>query len=186
MSVKAMSAAFDAGDDLNLPAIDRLLLLRLGDWADDYGYCFPGIADLVAKVGVDERTIRRHLSALEEVGLVDRRIPGGGRTRSTLYRILPDYLPDSRHAPGRLRYLSRFKIKGDRESAFPDGEGTGQTGKGDTRGRKGGHSSVPRSVSIHQDPSEIDFDLQNLNPPRLPGESHREYMFRIADSFGQD
>lgn len=186
MSVKAMSAAFEAGDELELPAIDRLLLLRLGDWADDYGYCFPGVADLVAKVGVDERTIRRHLSALEGAGLVDRRIPGGGRTRSTLYRILPDYLPDSKDAPGRLRYFARFNLKGDRESGFPDRGGTGQTGKGDRKRPKGGHSSVPRSISIHQDPSEIDFGLENLNPPRLPGESHREYMFRIADSWGKE
>lgn len=177
MSVKAMSAAFDAGDSLNLSAIDRLILLRIGDWADDYGYAFPGTDDLVAKVGVDERTIRRHLSAMDRRGLIDRVYGGGGRHRTTLYRILPGWLPDSEEAPGRRRYEQRYDVdtKGGRESAFLEGEGGlagPETGTGQVR--KGGHSSVPRSVSIHQyPPDEISI------PKQEPGESMAEYLARV-------
>ena len=46
------------------------------DWSDGdgkrKGYAFPSLATLAGLRGVDERTLRRHLSALEESGLVRR------------------------------------------------------------------------------------------------------------------
>lgn len=184
MSVKAMSAAFDAGDGFNLSAIDRLILLRIGDWADDYGYAFPGIDDLVAKVGVDERTIRRHLSSMDRKGLILRVYGGGGRHRTTLYRILPGFLPDAEDAPGRRRYESRYGVdtKGGRESAFLEGKG-GPPGHemGTGQVQKGGQSYDPRSVSIHQYPSD-DLSI----PKQEPGESMADYLARIHSLLNEE
>lgn len=183
-----MSAAFEAGDHRRLPAIDRLILLRLGDWSDDFGYCWPGIDDLVAKVGVDGRTIQRHVAALQRAGLLERVVVGGGRHRSTLYRILPELLPDSDQAPGRLRYEQRFGLdqKGDTVTGFSKPASSSPVPEKVTgKAKKPRPSSVTRSVIIHQDPSS-DISIPNLDPPRLAGESHKDYMFRIADSWGKE
>ena len=189
MSLKAMSAAFEIGDRLDLPAIDRLLLLRLGDWSDDYGYSWPGLDDLVAKVGVDKRTIRRHLSALEEAGLLIRIFGKGGRHRSNLYRILPEFLPDDARAPGRLRYLSRFGIeqKEDSVSAFSKERRSPGTEKEDSWDPKGGHSSVLRSSKIHQDPLADDLEIETEGSGlRRPGESRKDAVRRILSELGKE
>lgn len=51
------------------------------DWSDGEGkrkgYAFPSLATLARLRGVDERTLRRHLSALEEAGLLRREIRPG-------------------------------------------------------------------------------------------------------------
>lgn len=178
MSVKAMSAAFEVGDQFNLSAIDRLILLRLGDWADDFGYCWPGIDDLTAKAGVDARTIQRHVAALQKAGLLERVVVGGGRHRSTLYRILPKWLPDSDQAPGRLRYQQRFGLKGDTVTGFSNLQHVSPVPEKVTgQAKKPRPSSVTRSVMIHDDPSA--FSNED-SIPRLPGESHKDYMLRVA------
>lgn len=180
-----MSAAFEVGDRENLSAIDRLLLLRLGDWSDDSGYCWPGVEDLSAKVGVDRRTIYRHLASLEAAGLLLRIYGKGGRNRSNLYRILPEVLPDDPNSAGRIRYQRRFGIKGDSLSPFNSETGTGRTGNRDRGDAKQRHSSVTRSNRIHQEPSGA---VSNLKEPegifdskfdRLPGESRTEAIRRI-------
>lgn len=184
-----MSAAFEVGDRLNLSAIARLILLRLGDRADDFGYCWPGIDDLKAKVGVDTRTVQRHLASLEKDGLVVRLIMGGGRNRSTLYRILPADLAHSDEPPGLLRYLERFgtEIKGDtlppfiRERLAPPGT---ETVTGQAKKRR--HSSVTRSVMNHHEPSD---DISNSEPDpvfsRQPGESFADYRQRTTKMIGR-
>lgn len=182
-----MSAAFEAGDRLDLPAIDRLLLLRLGDWADDFGYCWPGTEDLSAKVGVDIRTIRRHLTALESAGLLLRVYGKGGRHRSNLYRILPSILPDDARAPGRARFVARFRLNQDRESGIISERGTGRTLNPDTPDPKLGPSSVRGSSKNHQDPLTTIFSFENrpeedpIVDPRLPGETPRQYLARLLE-----
>jgi DNA-binding transcriptional ArsR family regulator len=50
----------------------KLTLLALADHAGEDGTAFPGCARLGEKTGQDERTIRRHLDTLEEMGLLTR------------------------------------------------------------------------------------------------------------------
>ena len=51
------------------------------DWPDEKGerkgYAYPSLATLAKMRGVDERTIRRHLAALEGVGLLKRELRAG-------------------------------------------------------------------------------------------------------------
>lgn len=43
----------------------RFVLLALADRADDDGYCWPGVQNLVEKTGLSERTVQRALKDLE-------------------------------------------------------------------------------------------------------------------------
>lgn len=183
MTVKAITAAFDLGFTHELPPVSRLILISLGDRADDSGYAFPGNAELVRKVGVDSRTIQRHLSSMEADGLVQRFYRKGGRSVPNLYRILSADLVDDPDAPGLSRYLEIFgsRLKGDNLSPLVQAGVTGDALKGDTRGRKGRHSSVTRSQRIQHETTEEDFAFEIAIPPRLPGESRRSHLRRINE-----
>lgn len=76
--------------DQDVPPALKVILLALGDWADGDGVAFPGQKSLSKKTSIPERTLRRHLAELEEMGLITRRrrtSPGGQRT-SDEYQLL--------------------------------------------------------------------------------------------------
>ena len=122
MSVKAMTAAFDVGDRLRLPTNSRLILLRLADWADDFGFCWPSIADLADKSGAHRATVFRVLDRLEEAGLLVRVVSGRGRHRTSLYRVLPGWLPDDPSQSAVDRY-NAWVEKRSHGAMLPDSEG---------------------------------------------------------------
>lgn len=74
---------------LDIPPNLKVVLVGLADFANDDGYCWPGQASLSAKVNVPERTLRRHLNALESRGLITRtkRIDPTGRKQTDEYQI---------------------------------------------------------------------------------------------------
>ena len=188
MSVKAITAAFEAGDEHDLPPISRLLLLRLGDWADDYGYAFPSLADLAAKSGASERSLRRHLADLTGAGLVERITEGGGRHRTTLYRILRGYLPDSLEPPGRRRYLARHGNPANLAPFPPPKPGHQEPIPGQDRHENPDAAMAVDPSFIHQDPSgEFSTPSESPEPttliagvPRLPGEGAKDYLRRVT------
>ena len=47
-------------------------------WQNDF--CFPGQAKLAEDMGVDERTVRRHIQALQAAGLLVIQQRGQGKT----------------------------------------------------------------------------------------------------------
>lgn len=67
----------------------------LADRSDAEGRCWPPMADVAAKVGASEVTVRRAIQALEAAGLVaiqHRHNPSGSR-RSNVYTVFPNGLP---------------------------------------------------------------------------------------------
>ena len=66
------SKKLSAGDKIALAMILSYL------WHNDY--CFPGQATLAEDMGVDERSVRRHLKALQEAELLTIRRRGQGKT----------------------------------------------------------------------------------------------------------
>lgn len=58
--------------DLDLPMTQKFVLVALADMADESMSCFPGQKRLARMVGGSERTVRRALSELEELGLIER------------------------------------------------------------------------------------------------------------------
>ena len=67
MSVRCMTWAFDQ----LLSPFPKLVLVCLGDHADDEGWCWPSIQRIADKCGMNERTVRRHIHELSELELVD-------------------------------------------------------------------------------------------------------------------
>lgn len=77
--------------------VDRLLMLALGDYADESWSCYPGQQLLAERACCSERTVRDRLKALEERGLFrrERRYSDGLRTsdRFVLNRAYRQDLP---------------------------------------------------------------------------------------------
>ena len=65
---------------------DKIVLLALSDNANDEGFCYPSIATLSRKCGLEERSIHRVIARLEDAGHVTRRERPG---RSTVYTVHP-------------------------------------------------------------------------------------------------
>ena len=68
---------------INIQSAKKMVLLALADNANDEGTnCFPSVATILEKCSMGERTVFRHLAALEEDGLISRHERPG---RSTNY-----------------------------------------------------------------------------------------------------
>lgn len=64
---------------VQLPPVEKLVLLALADWSNDEGACWPSIAKLASKTNASDRTIQRAIGALCAGGHLTRReIPGKG------------------------------------------------------------------------------------------------------------
>lgn len=93
------------------------LALALADNADDSGgSIFPSVATLAHKSRQSERTVQRQLRAMEEAGWLQCVEPGGGRRKSSKYRIDPAWIA----APGSFKPNNK---KGDILSPFPEPKG---------------------------------------------------------------
>ena len=86
MSVKLIGLVLET----DLPSSEKLLLLVLADAASEEGVCWPRQSVLAARSSLSDRSVRRILDDLRELGLVDWE--QRGLTRSNLYRIDVDGL----------------------------------------------------------------------------------------------
>ena len=94
---------------LDLPPGEKLVLLCLADRADDHGHkAFYSVETISKRTSQGERTVRRALKALEEKGLLTRRIRNG---TSSDYHVHPCQigtpaemapLPKSTQTPAKL------------------------------------------------------------------------------------
>jgi DNA-binding transcriptional ArsR family regulator len=87
MSVQAMTWAWEQ----HLDPSDKLVLLALANRTNhETGVCYPGQKLLAKECSMSDRSVRRHLKNLEDLGLIERRArmrkQGRGRT-SDEYRI---------------------------------------------------------------------------------------------------
>lgn len=71
---------------LDLPHAEKIVLLALADNASDEGQCYPSNATLMKKCGLEERSIRRITSRLEQAGHITCHYRNG---RSTVYTVHP-------------------------------------------------------------------------------------------------
>lgn len=69
-----------------LPQSDKLVLLALSDNANDQGLCWPSVQTLMAKCGMDDRTIQRAIRRLAGAGHVTVNQRAG---RSSYYTVHP-------------------------------------------------------------------------------------------------
>lgn len=85
MSVRASGWAWSLR---NIEPLPKFTLMALADQADEDGYCWPSQALIAEKVVMGERTVRRHIATLRDLGLltVIRRSSTRGR-RSNGYQL---------------------------------------------------------------------------------------------------
>lgn len=103
----------------NLPSPGRLIMLVLSDMADAKTAEIPeshtpSLPDLVSQTGLGEATVKRHLSALEDLGWLVRMRPTAGeqaRHKPTRYRLA---LPagGSERAPARAQSEPSVQVSG--------------------------------------------------------------------------
>jgi len=110
VSIKAMNWAFEQ----DVPPPLKVILLALADWADGEGVAFPGQKSLAAKTSIPERTLRRHLSELEEMGYLARRrrTSAGGQRTSDEYKLLTPTGQNGRLPTGQNQGANRPTVAG--------------------------------------------------------------------------
>lgn len=76
-------------EDRRLNKTDILLMIALGTYADQRGYCWPSVTTLAESIGVGVRYVRRRLKHLEELGHIQRisRYDDQGRQTSNGYLV---------------------------------------------------------------------------------------------------
>ncbi len=82
MSVKIMAAAWE----VSLPAMDKLVLLALADWANDQGQCWPSISQLCQKSGASKRHVQAAIKRMADEGHLTRQENAG---KGVFYTIHP-------------------------------------------------------------------------------------------------
>ena len=92
MSIKIMSMVFK---DENLDSNKKLIMLAIGDNANDEGFCYPSLNTLINKTSLSKPTIIKHIKELEQNNLLlskkrntKQNKKGGGRL-SNIYIIYP-------------------------------------------------------------------------------------------------
>lgn len=84
MSIEVMSLVWRA----DLPAMDKIVLLRLADFADAHGHnVYPSVERVQKECGVSERHARAVIKKFTIKGLLILVRQGGGRNRPTEYRF---------------------------------------------------------------------------------------------------
>lgn len=101
-----------------LKATEKLVLIRLADYADEQGSCFPSQKRVAEDCGMDRMTVNRALQRLADAALVssEKRRRGGRQTSSRYYLAL--------QSDGKSLYAD--DTQGDSVSSQSDGESLGQ------------------------------------------------------------
>jgi predicted transcriptional regulator len=118
MSVKLMALAFE----LPIQPSEKLVMLALCDHANDEGgSCHPTIDKIASKASVSDRTVRRILAKLVEIGLISLVKSGGGRNGN--YGISNHYQIDIeklRKGDIALAQQTESTTNTDCENSYPD------------------------------------------------------------------
>jgi hypothetical protein len=119
MSIDAMNAVWRSTLE-GTP--HRFVLLALADRADDEGYCWPGIANIMDKTDLSRSSVKRSIRHLEASNLLQRapRFTIDGDRDSNMYQINVELLlkmARPRTQPGMSEH-SRY---------FPSSQGGGAT-----------------------------------------------------------
>lgn len=75
---------------LRLPPVEKLVMLKLADCADDQGRnAYPAVQTIADEVGVNARTVQRAIRGLLSAGLIEL-TAAANRYRPNCYRLYPD------------------------------------------------------------------------------------------------
>jgi helix-turn-helix protein len=142
MSIKVMNQIWESGHYANGTL---LVLLALGDWANDEGQCWPSIKKLAAKCRMGERNTQNALNRLEKDGAIIRRI-NRGRGHANDYQINLQYfhLFEPEKGETHCTFSSSEKVQNSTLSLDAKGEKSGakKVKSLDVKGEKSGAEKV--------------------------------------------
>jgi hypothetical protein len=116
MSIKVMTVAWE----IPLPHADKLLLIALADQANDEGWCWPSVATLGRKCGMEDRSIRRVIVRLVQGGHVSVQARAGTSNNYLIHPKVPAVsTPDPESPPDAESALTDGELSPDRKSAHP-------------------------------------------------------------------
>ncbi len=152
-----------------------LVLLALADWANDSGYCWPAIPAIAKKARITKRGAIRVLQHFVAAGVIEIVENGGGRGKTTVYRIKGEAHAGFHSLKGERGTPFLRTRKGDPRSGFTGRKGdrgsskrvTVEARKGD-RGtsaiRKNHHEPSEKQPSIYSPrPSNTEFKLETFD-----------------------
>ncbi len=84
VSIKIMTAIWEHSDR---EGSQLLMLLAMADHANDEGVCWPSVETLARKCRIKKRQTQYLLNDLEKSGAIKRLHMGGGRRKTTTYRV---------------------------------------------------------------------------------------------------
>ncbi len=91
MSIEHLNAAFNSSVK---PSARKFVLVALADYANETGLAYPSIETLSNKTGQDRKTVRQHLIALSEQGIISDTGERVGKTKQIpKYQINIQRLP---------------------------------------------------------------------------------------------
>jgi DNA-binding transcriptional ArsR family regulator len=102
----------------DLSAGDKMTFAMLLSYAWQNDYCFPGQQRLAEDLGLDERSVRRHLKALEANGLMTIRRRGQGKTN--VYELSLKPVKPRRADRTKMSSLDRRRMSDLDRSKTPD------------------------------------------------------------------
>ena len=131
------------------PAGRKFVLVAIADFADAEGRAFPGVNTIATMTGQDERSVRRHIDALEEAGYLqsaERRRKDGSRTTDEMWLLAP---PEALLPPSLTAVRPPRATTGQNARLSQPDNLTGTTGQSDWTNRTICHPS-PDNLSGHE------------------------------------
>ncbi len=154
MSIKVTSALWER---LPYEGAELLVMLAIGDFADDSGLAWPSVASIAAKARTSERTVQRTLGRAVADGYAQRAVEPGRSKRSSV-RLITSSLPPEKGAT-----TSPFAaVKGDTGVAKKVTSGT---------------EKVPSGARYKEEPS-VEPSGEPLAPPADAG-AHAEIRAEV-------
>lgn len=127
---------------------------------------FPGLVKIAVEACMSKNTVIKSLDQLEKAGAV---IVKRERLTNLRHKVNLYHLPLNRGG-----------------SAEFEPPGSARTELGRSKTEPPSSAKTEQELDRKNQLTRSDFSNSESDPPRLPGESHKEYMLRIADSWGTD
>jgi len=161
MSIKCMTAVWEIEGVLT--ASQKLVLLCLADHANDDGVCWPSMPRLAQRSDMKLRNTQRVVHSLIEKGYVEVLEEGGGRGKTTVYRIKPDGVKGDIQGVNGVNLTS---FSEDTKGVISDTKGVISDTKGVIQGQKGVIASHTRDEPPIEPTTEPSDKPQQQQPGR--------------------
>ena len=172
MSIEALKWSLDIGEERELEASQRLVLIMLGNSADHAGSnLYPSYSFISRRTGLGKSTVRSHISALQAAGLLikESRSRGDGSQTSNCYRLA----------------MTQMGLELEATPMLNSGRGVPETSTRGARPRAGG---VPMAGTL--EPQELKQEDTRAGPGRAApspvAACFKAYQAGIKNAYGAD